>query len=281
MHSGISFYSTLFILFFSFSLYAQNNTGFELLPNGKLFSQLKGNYFEPRTGLAYYPSTGFFKIDAGNAKELFRLTFADKSAFSFGGEFFVHALGLNVKQKRLPIDAADGYFGINFNYKNSTDDFKLRLRVLHNSAHLVDGHIERNSSYKSIIDFVQDFAELTALYSINSGRNIIDIYGGGSYKIVLNPKTIKRLTAHGGLQVNNEINDSFFGIPINMFFAYHFYLTSIPNYIGNNHIITGFRFGELSKSGVSIYLSYYAGAKLFNQYYNEREKEFSFGFYLE
>lgn len=263
-------------------LCAQENLGINLLPSSKIFPVLKANYFEPRMGLAYYPSTGYFKVDAGNSVDIFHYNLESGSAISFGGEFFVHALGLNVKQKRLPIDAADGYFGLNFAFQNSTDDFNARLRIIHNSAHLVDGHIERNLNYRSIVDYVKDFAEITLMRSKESSNINVDYYAGGAYSIVIHPKNLKRYSFHGGAQVySKEIVDSLFNNSVSLFCAYHFSLTSVPKFIGNNRVMAGVRFGNWNNSALTFFVSYYSGANLFNQYYNQRENQFSVGFYLE
>jgi len=116
----------LFILHFTLYIDSHAQMQVQIMPSENLFPTITTNYFEPRVGLAYYPSTGYFKVDAGKSVDLLQIK-NENVFYSFGGEFFMHALGLNIKEKRLPIDAADGYFGINFNYYDSSKYFKGRL----------------------------------------------------------------------------------------------------------------------------------------------------------
>jgi len=272
-----------FFLFTCVHLFSQNKEKLELMPGGNIFPNLKADFIEARTGLLYYPSTGYFKIDAGDAVDILRYSPSSSSSqFSFGSEFFVHALGLNVKSKRLPIDAADGYFGMYFSYSNISNNLKARLRILHNSAHLVDGHLERNSTYNSSVDYTRDFAELTIMKSCKHASCLFEYYTGAAFSIVIHPKELNRFTAHGGVQISfDQIINNLFGKPVNLFFAYHFNLTTIPAYVGNDHFVSGLRFGEWEGNALTLFLSYYIGTNLFNQYYNERVKEFSIGFYIE
>ncbi len=268
-------------LLMSASTYSQNQKKIEIMPDGNTFPNIKANFYEARTGLMYYPSNGYFKIDAGDAVDILSYYTYGSSTFTFGSEFLVTALGLNIKSKRLPIDAADGYFGIYFSYSNSTKDFKARLRILHNSAHIVDGHLNRGSTYSSIVDYVKDFVELTIMHSMNTASFNLDYYAGTSYSIVIHPKNLKRFTAHAGLQTfSGEILNPLFGKPVILFCSYHFSLSTIPAYVGNNRLMSGIRFGKWESSALTLYLSYYIGSNIFNQYYNQRVKEFSIGFFI-
>ena len=252
------------------------------MPGINIFPDLKANVYEARSGLLYYPKTGYFKIDIGDARDILKYSSAASSEYSFGSEFFVHALGLNIKTKRLPIDAAEGYFGIHFSYSDSSKSLKARLRVLHNSSHLVDGHLERGSTYSSSIDYVKDYAELTILRSFKIGRNNLDCYLGAAYAIVIHPHNLKKFTGNAGMQMSvYKIADSLFERPVDLFWAYNFNLSSIPAYIGNSHFTTGVRFGNWDAAALTLYLSYYIGTSLFNQYYNKRVNEFSIGFYID
>ena len=269
------------LLLISLNVYCQNKNQIELMPNKNIFPALKANPFEARIGLQYYPSNGYFKVDAGHEVDILSYTSAGNTIFTFGSMFFMQGLGLNIKEKRLPIDAADGYFGLTFAYSDTVKNFKARMRILHNSAHLVDGHLERNLSFATSLDYAKDFVELTVMNSFNTGIFDIEYYGGGSYSIVIHPKNLKRYTLHGGLQLSSQNLNTIFEKPVNLFCAYHFSLTSVPAFIGNNNLTAGIRFGNWESSALTIYISYYSGGKLFNQYYDQREKEFSIGFYLE
>lgn len=248
-----------------------------LLPNENIFKPITSNYFESRIGLAYYPQTGYFKVDAGKSYDLI-LYKTFNSNFSFGAEFFMHALGLNIKEKRLPIDAADGYFGVNFNYGDSIRNYKIRLRVLHNSAHFVDGHSERNITYQPKENYVNDFFDLTFQKFLSDNFYLFTLI---NYPIIIHPKELHKFNYSFGFEFLNNLFDNFWNNENKFFIAYQFNLVPIPKYIGSNHFITGIRFGNNNSSKVKIYFTYYKGENLFKQYYGLKVSEYSFGFYIE
>lgn len=242
-----------FLVFFAPIFFAQNtNQNFVLLPDGNTFQSLKTNYIEAGIGLSYYPSTGFFKVDGGMAVDLLRYYNSEFSEISFGTEFFIHGLGLNIKNKRLPIDAADGYFGVYFSYANREYNYKARLRIFHNSAHLVDGHLERNDTYLSPFDYTDDFAELTLMKNNNFKNTLIDYYAGITYSIIIHPKEINNSSFHAGLQYTYLLSESFINTPVSLFTGYHFTLTGIEKYRGNNRIVLGLEFGNEKKENINI-----------------------------
>jgi len=267
----------LFILHFTLYIDSHAQTQVQIMPSENLFPTITTNYFEPRVGLAYFPSTGYFKVDAGKSVDLLQIK-NENIFYSFGGEFFMHALGLNIKEKRLPIDAADGYFGINFNYYDSSKYFKGRLRILHNSAHFVDGHQERNISYQPKENYVNDFFEFTFLKSFLSDSYNFDFNFGGGYPIIIHPKELHKANYFCGFEYSYFLSNNFLSNRSMLLFAYSINLSAIPKYIGNNHLMFGIKFGDEKSSSLRIYISYYNGQNLFKQYYGLRVNEFSFGF---
>lgn len=269
----ISFYIIHFTLYIN--LHCQ--TQVKLMPAKNLFPLIASNYFEPRVGLEYYPETGYFKVDAGKTVDLIQINI-NNNYFSFGGEFLMQALGLNIKEKRLPIDAADGYFGINVNYFDALRNIKGRLRILHNSAHFVDGHQERNISYQPKENFVNDFFELTVLKTLTLQNDNINLYSGGGYPIVIHPKELQKPNLFLGFEYSYFLSNKSLNNRSDLFFAYTFNVSANSKYIGNNHLMFGLKLGDDKSNTFRIYISYYNGQNLFKQYYGLRSKEFSFGF---
>lgn len=268
--------NNLFFIFIlcAINVYCQAKNGFLLMPDNKVFPSLKANPFEARIGLQFYPSTGFFRIEAGH--EINVLNYEQNNIiFSFSPTFFIHGLGLNIKEKRLPIDVADGYFGFSLALAD-TNNMKLRLRILHNSAHLIDGHYERYNKFESI-NYSKDFIELIISKIFNS----FTLYSGINYSLVIHPKSLGRYGFLAGTQFYFDIGNNFLGNKILLFSSYNFSITSIPSYIGNNNVMIGIQFGDNKKKLLTIFISYYSGGNLFNQYYYKKEKQFSFGFNLE
>ena len=269
---------SLYIIHFTlYILLSTSQAQTYLLPSENIFKPITSNYFEPRIGLAYYPKTGYFKVDAGKSYDLILFKF-NKSNFSFGTEFFMHALGLNIKEKRLPIDVADGYFGINFSFSDSSSSNRLRLRILHNSAHFVDGHSERNLTYQPKENYVNDFFDITFQKHITKNLNLFTIV---NYPIIIHPKELHKVNLSIGFEILHKFIDSFWNNENNFFITYNIKLTPLPKYIGTNHLMTGIRFGNGSSPKVKIYFSFYNGENLFKQYYGLKVSEYSFGFYIE
>ncbi|MCB0747265.1 MAG: hypothetical protein KDC90_07355, partial [Ignavibacteriae bacterium] len=142
-----------FILLFIFIFLIKSNQifsqgkslEFEFLPSGIHILPLKANYDEARIGILYYPKNGNLKVDIGNNIDLFAFNFPlSKSKITLSIEFMAYALSTNYEQKRLQIDALDGFFGGNVVFSKNYNDGKLisRFRIIHNSAHLVDGHYD-------------------------------------------------------------------------------------------------------------------------------------------
>lgn len=276
--SKLNYKKSLYIIHFTLYIYitvSQAQT--YLLPNENIFQPILSNYFEPRIGLAYYPQTGYFKVDAGKSFDLILIKFK-KGSFSFGTEFFMNALGLNIKEKRLPIDAADGYFGINFSYSDNSFSNKIRLRILHNSAHFVDGHNERNLTYQPKENYVNDFFDITFQKFITKNFYLFTLV---NYPIIIHPKELHKVNLSFGFEIFHKLFNSFLNNENKFFINYNIKLTPLPKYIGSNHLMTGIRFGNDLSSKVNIYFSFYNGENLFKQYYGLKVSEYSFGFYIE
>ena len=138
----------LLLLLFSKTSFSQNSTDYtvKLFAPGLHVLPFKANYQEARVGILYYTSNSNLKVDLGNNIDLVRIYYPEsKSTLSFAVEFMGYALSTNYRGNRLQIDALDGFFGGNaaFSRKYDNGKFISRFRIIHNSAHFVDGHYDR------------------------------------------------------------------------------------------------------------------------------------------
>jgi hypothetical protein len=186
----------------------------------------------------------------------------------------------NAQGLRLQVHAADGFLGGHLTYQAA--EFSLRLRLLHLSAHLVDGNYSKSGKVwkdgREPIDFSRDFGELIAAgrwtrFSVN-----FMAYSGFRYSTFLRPDTIRRFsTIHGLEMYSGEIVGPVFSTPVNLFAAYNLSFDGIPEYVGSNSVDCGLKFGEWSGTGLRLFVSYYAGLDTFHQYYDERREGWGLG----
>ncbi len=181
---------------------------FEFLPSGLNFAPLKANIQEAKIGVLFFPDNKNLKVDMGNNTDLVKLKLSDDNiSLAAGIEFMGYALSTDYKEYRLQIDALDGFFGGNVTFKKKLkgSEVDLRLRIIHNSAHLVDGHYDFIEKFwinnDSSIHYTRNFLELTAAHQINTNFGCFKYYGGGSYSFFVRPSNIKRVISFAGFEL--------------------------------------------------------------------------------
>jgi hypothetical protein len=283
----------IFIILFLFIglTFAQeaSDSQFEFLPEGINFIPLKANHQEAKIGVLYYPENANLKVDIGNTVDVIAVNFSNsKSKLTFGIEFMAYALSTSYKGKRLQIDALDGFFGGNASFTKNYSNSKLlsRFRMIHNSAHLVDGHydndLEEWKNNKKPVAFAKDFAELTVANEIYPDFGVVKYYGSGSFSFLVRPDELKRFALNIGIEVTfDDLIGEVFNNKTNLFLAHHLSFFGLPKYTGNNHTMLGVKFGEWSSKGIMFYLSYYQGNNIFSEYYYERVSRFGIGFFVD
>jgi hypothetical protein len=262
---------------------------FEFLPPGLNFAPLKANMQEAKIGVLYFTDDKNLKVDMGNNTDLARINFLhDNISLAAGIEFLGYALSTNYKDSRLQIDALDGFFGGNISFRKiyRESELSFRFRVLHNSAHFVDGHYDfsRNAWIDSskAIYFTKNFYELTAAHQLNTNFGYFRYYGGGSYSFFVRPSTLKRINALAGFELAfKNLFGKVFNKDENIFLAEHFSLAGFHKYIGSQQAMLGIKFGGWDGKGISLYLSYYTGLNFFDAYYGARISKFGTGFYVD
>ena len=286
----IRFFAIL-LIFSSTFVNSQNlgNYDVELFSNGLHFLPFKANYQEARLGILYYTSNSNLKVDIGNNVDLVRFTFPESnSILSLSVEFMGYALSTSYNGNRLQIDALDGFFGGNaaFSKQYENGKFISRFRIIHNSAHLVDGHYDRylgawiNDDVP--IPFTRDFGELTLGYQFYPSFGSLRTYGTVAYSTLVRPQEIKKWSWYFGYELAfDKIIDKTFGAKSNLFLATQFNLVGTPHYQLNSNFMGGIKFGDWDGKGLVFYLSYYIGANPFSEYFSQRIQKFGIGFFVD
>ena len=276
-------------MLFSQNIYSQNDSQFILIPNGLNFIPLKANNQEARIGLLYYTSSTNLKVDIGNSIDVLSLEVnAEQIRFTAGIEFMAYAFSKSYEGKRLQISAVDGFFGGNISFSKQFDNNALlaRFRIIHNSAHLVDGSYDTDNDYwidgKEPIPFTKDFGEITVAHQIYLENIVLKYYGGLSYATLIRPNDLKRFNYHMGIEIAApNIAGKLFDNDMNFFLANHFFLDGTEKYLGSSQLMVGIKVGNWNKKGIIFYASYYTGRDMFGSYYDRRISKFGIGFSID
>lgn len=260
----------------------------ELLPSGLQFMPLKANHQEARVGILYYPKNGYLKVDIGNNIDLIKFRVDSDLEFNMGIEFMAYALSTNYQGRRLQIDALDGFFGgnVSMSYKLENSSVKSRLRIIHNSAHFVDGHYDFiNNHWKNNINpipFTQDFGELTLSHFVTHNSLRLQYFGSVAYSTLVRPSLIKKYSFNAGFEISSgEILGEFLGKETNLFYANYNRYAGMPDYKISTNNVFGIKFGEWEGKGIILYFSYYFGNDIMSEYYYKRENKFGIGFFVD
>ncbi len=241
---------------------------------------------EARSGIMKEFGTSRLKLDVGIAYDLLEWRTRNNSTRSLrlGTELFTYALVMNANGRRLQADAADAFIGGHLLYTQRIDRglAALRLRILHLSAHFLDGHQSADGNLwregREPIPFSRDYGELTHLWRRMTTRGHFQIYGGIAYATLIRPVEINRWSfLAGGEYADAKLAGSVLGQPAHCYAAFHFTLAGIPAWIGTTHLEGGLRLGDWDRAGVRLYVNYQAGLDVFHQYYNVRGESWGGG----
>jgi hypothetical protein len=227
------------------------------------------------------------KLDIGSTFDLLEYAISNDRATNMrvGIDFFTYVLTTNSEGLRLQVDAVDGFFGGHITYHDWSPSRTLsfRLRLLHLSAHFLDGHYDNAAATwkngRNPIPFTRDFGEFVGAYTWHRVSVEFMFYSGISYATLIRPVEIKRISTIHGMEVHSaNLLGQVFGNPCNIYAADNLTLAGVPKYVGTNNLEFGVKFGEWTDRGVKVYLSYYSGLEIFSQYYNVRSDQWGVGF---
>jgi hypothetical protein len=279
----------IFYLIVSVIYPQEQNYNFTFLSPGLHFMPLRANMQEARIGVLYFPDNANLKVDIGNNIDLLGFSWLkEKIDLTCGIEFMAYALSTNFAGRRLQIDALDGFFGGNVSFSKRFDDnvFQMRFRIIHNSAHFVDGHFDSQKNEwmdnSKPIPFTRDFGEVTFAHKYNEGNYLLRYYGSVAYSTLIRPDDQKKYSFALGCEINsNKIIGKIFSKDTNLFCAYHLNIRGIPLYTGDNHIMTGIKFGGWDDKGIVLYFSYFSGNNYFSEYYLKKINKIGLGFSID
>lgn len=274
------YYILLFFLIFQLSskVYSQNSV--EFFPAGLNIQPFTANIIEPKLGVMFQLNKNDLRLDIGNSMDIVK--FGDKNkALSFGADFFTFTLLRGETDFHFPVDAVDYLFGVNFGYKRTIDEsnnYGIRVRFSHISAHFADGHYDGNiNGWRDNLKprvFSREFFELLPFYKYNNLR----FYGGLTYIYHVDPTYIGKYNFHAGF---DYFHDNFIISGIHPFVGYDLRAIKITKYSVNNSISAGLKFGYIKGRGISVYYSYFNGNNIHGEYFNFREKYSAIGINLD
>jgi hypothetical protein len=285
---------SLVILLVSSIVHAMASDGdsspFTFLPGRSIFPLLPANHEEPRLGIVKDINTSHMRLDIGGSLDILNIRVAGDSNTSLrvGADFFAYALSTSHRGLRLQIDALDGYFGGHIVYREqkARSAILLRLRILHLSSHLLDGHFDLDKNIwidgRLPNPFSRDYGELTAGHLWQWNGSELYVYGGFSYATLVRPSEQKRLnTLYGMTAHTSNWAGLCFSKPVHFYFSDHFLLWGLGALSGTNMIEAGVKVGEWDGTGIRLFVGHHAGLEVYHQYSDVKSSGWGLGFALE
>ncbi|MEW6510166.1 MAG: hypothetical protein AB1428_04335 [Bacteroidota bacterium] len=258
------------------------------LPGGAFVAPLTASEQEPRVGIQKEFGSSKLKLDIGSSIDV--VEYRDRAnLIRLGFDFFTFALTTSAQGLRLQVDAVDGFFGGHVTFVPASEwgeGIQLRLRILHQSGHLIDGHWDSNSGKwrdgKEPIPYTRDFGEFLAAYRWSWEDIAMRIYSGASYATLARPDDLARWGSLHGMEVyTTGLSGSLFDKPLIAYAAMHLALNGIPTYYVTERLEAGFKLGSWEGTGIRLHVSYRNGLEPFSQYYFVRREYWSGGITME
>jgi len=268
-----------------FSQTDSSQTHFIFLPEKHQFQQLIANHYEARIGLWKFFTAEEMKVEIGMEQDLFSFQNGN-TTLNMGINFFGFANVTGNQGLHLQIDALDGFFGGNVSLINN--EIQYRLRLLHHSAHLVDGNWWAHTYPRDWtkpggpIPFTRDFGELVIAKNFSLSNIDSRFYTGISYATFFRPSFLKRISFLSGIEIHsNKIFGNALEKETNVFLAYNISMLGIPKYTSSHQIKMGIKFGDWNRSGINIYFAINRGRNFFGEYINETLNTYGMGFNID
>lgn len=271
--------SFMFIIIFLLSLnsflFAQQNW----FPKELNVQPFTANFLEPKAGFLFNTSDNKIRLDISTSQDILQIKNQDE-IISIGADLFTFTRLRSENDFHFPVETIDYLFGLNSSFKKVSEEneYGIRLRFSHISAHLVDGQFDKGTNQwrdgRLPQVYSREFIEFFPFFRINDLR----FYLGLTYIFHSSPKEIKKgIFQIGGDYFLTNLSTQVF----TPFFAYDFKLSGKEKYVGNNFINFGLKFGEFNKKGFSIYFSYISGKSVHGEYFDLNENYSSIGFNLD
>jgi hypothetical protein len=260
---------------------------FRFLPGGTIFPPPAAHLQEARTGLRKEAGSSRMKLDIGTVLDVveFRPDGDSTLRVRAGAELFAFALTTSARGLRLQVDALDGFFGGHITLRSGATPtvLSVRLRFMHLSSHLVDGHYDTDHKMwiggKEPVPFTRDFGELTGSLATATEDFGTRVYAGVHYATLIRPDDLLRWTGIGGAEVRLPgVPGWVLGQPSHLYGAANVTLAGGPEAPWTFQVEAGIRFGPPEGSGMRVYFSWYRGRGMFSQYYMEETDNWGVGF---
>lgn len=276
------------VLLISVQLSAQDQS-IDYFPDELHFKPIRADYQEPRTGIVYIPKNDHVNFNLGQSFDVISFGLDENSRLTFGVDISAYAQFNFVENLEINVDNIDALYGLNWVYSNSCESSTLflRLRLMHNSSHLVDEHFDEENErrfYKTEpFNLTQEFMEFTTAYESYSENTVFRIYGSPSYRIRFFPEgefTNYFAKAGAELAFKNALGN-IMDEETHLFFAANFRIDGTPKYRLSFNGLFGIKSGDWFGKGILFYLSYYRGNNFYSEYYFERIADYGIGCFLE
>jgi len=271
--------SLILILLAYLKLNSSAQTQTELFPSDLNIQPFTAHFLEPKAGFQYLFNIDKVRIDIGTSHDIIHWK-EENNSFSFGADFFTYTRARSEDNFKFPVETVDYLFGVNGGFKSKSEkcEWGARLRFSHISAHLVDGYYDSESESwingREPFVYSREFFELIAYYKIYGVR----VYSGITYNIHIIPDKIKKGMLQAGFDYYPDILATSVFTP---FIAYDFKLTGIEEYLGNNILAAGIKFGQPTSRGFSILVSYFSGKSVHGEFYDLNENYVTIGINLD
>ncbi|HEX2983315.1 MAG TPA: DUF1207 domain-containing protein [Ignavibacteriales bacterium] len=254
-------------------------TSVEYFPGDLNIQPFTANIIEPRTGLIIQSGGNNLRLDIGNSMDFVKWNLPENQSITLGADFFTYTLLRSEDNFHFPVDAVDYLFGINAGYKKILDknEYGLRFRLSHISAHFVDGHFNGETGtwreYNPKV-YSREFIELFPYYKYNNLR----VYFGFTYIFHIDPANLGKTSYQVGFDyfAKGLISDL-----ITPYAAFDLKLVDINKFTANKSAQVGIKFGRPEGRGVSLYAGYFNGMNIHGEYHFLTDDYTGIGFNLD
>lgn len=276
----LKFIVLLTVLFINLSGQAFSQSKTEYFPGDVNIQPFTANFLEPRAGFVFQMNDNELRLDIGTSMDILQYTMSDGAVVSAGADLFTYTLLRGEKDFHFPVDAVDYLFGVNAGYRkvNRDDEYGIRFRLSHISAHMVDGHYDpaikgwRNGRAPMV--YSREFLEFIPYYSFDNLR----LYAGYTYIYHIDPARLGKNVFQAGF---DYFLKGVLGNNTTPFAAYDLRLAKIGEYRGNNSVMAGIKFGHANSRGFSLYYTYYSGKSIHGEYHDIDKSYSAVGFNLD
>jgi hypothetical protein len=259
----------------------------DFLPDRNGSAPLLAHPHEARTGIHKTLGSPDLKLEVGTTFDVLEVQ-SPPGSIRLGVDFFAFARTTSAEGFRLQVDELDGFFGAHatIGVGARPTPFGARLRFLHRSGHLVDGHWDHIRQLwfggQLPIPLTLDRWEAAGWYRWTWGISEFRVYTGVAYATLVRPGTLKRFGSYHGLEWRSAPwSSGIAGHPFWLYAAADISVDGIPAYNGSPHAVAGVRFGRWEERGVQLELTYDGGLDIYSQYYDRRVRVWRVGVLID